>query len=132
MVLDRLYTIDGISFSHRLSGKKFMISFSCKMELRWINSSPLSSRWTGMIYFGVFLFTYLIFLYTFTKKISAMRSSHLFWKLLCCKFWAWRPNNFNFLFVKLSSNSRQSLLQYLRENCFKNWRKCQCHMRGHH
>ena len=40
MVLDRLYRIDRISSSGKLSGKQFMMTLSWKMELRWI-----SVRW---------------------------------------------------------------------------------------
>ena len=126
MLLDRLYTVDGISSSRRLSGKQFM----CKMELTWIDASLLLLKLLAMIYFGDF-FLLPDFLYKFAKTISVIRSSHLFWKLTCCKFWAWSSDNFSSLFLKLSSNFRRSLLRYLRENCFKNWRKFQCQMRGH-
>ena len=68
-------------FSYILSGKSFMMSFSFKIELRWINSSPFLPKEIGMIYFAGF-FIFYDFLYTFVKRISAMRSSHLFWKLL--------------------------------------------------
>ena len=111
MVLDRLYTIDGTSSFHRLSGKQFMMSFSCKMELKWTNSSHLLWKGIGVICFGAFFYK------------SAMRSRYLFWKLRCCKFWAWRPNNFSSLFLTLSINFQHLLLQNLRKNCFKKLKK---------
>ena len=42
MILEGLYTVDEIC---RLSGKQFVMLFSGKMELRWIKSSPLLSKW---------------------------------------------------------------------------------------
>ena len=99
MVLDRLYTVDGISSSRWLSGKQFMMSFSRKMEFRWINSSPSLSKWLAMINFTAF-YCLSDFLYTFGKTISVMRSSHPFLKLLYYNFWAWRPNNFSSIFFK--------------------------------
>ena len=63
------------------------------------------------------------FLSTFVKTISIMRSSQPFWKLLYCKFWTWRPNNFSSLFLKVSSNFRLSLLRVLRGNRFKKLKK---------
>ena len=119
MVLDRLCTVDGISSSSRLSGKQFMMSFSCKMEWRQINSSLLLSKLMGVIYFGGFFICHLIFVYTFDKTISVMKSSHLFWKLLCCKFWAWSPYNLSSVCVKLVSRFRHSFLRYLRGIYFK-------------
>ena len=68
MALDTLYTVDGISSSRGLSHKQFMISISCKMELRWINSSPLLSQGIGMIYFGGSFVCLSHFLYIFAKK----------------------------------------------------------------
>ena len=41
---------------------------SCKMELRWINSSPLLSQGIGMIYFGGSFVCLSHFLYIFAKK----------------------------------------------------------------
>ena len=123
MVLDKPYTSDGISSSCRLSGKQFKMPFLCKIELRWTNSSPLLSKWIGMIYFGV-LFVWLSnFLYTFAKTISIMRSSRLFWTFLYCIFLAWRPKNFSSLFLELWSNFWPLLLWYLKKIVGKNWRK---------
>ena len=122
MVLDRLYTVDGISSSHWLSGKQFMMSFSRKMEFRWINSSPSLSKWLAMINFSAF-YCLSDFLYTFGKTISVMRSSHPFLKLLYYSFWAWRPNNFSSIFLKLSSNFQHSLLRSLRGYYFQKLKK---------
>ena len=93
-----------------LFGKQFIMSFSCKMELTWINSTPLLSKWIGLIYFGgCFQFFYLILIY-FSKTITVLKPSHLFLKFLYC----WCPHNFSSFFLKLSSNFKHSLLRYLR------------------
>ena len=68
----KLYTADGISFFHRLSGKQLMMLFSWKMELRSqvqisrTNASPLLSKWICMIYFGGF-YLFIWFLYIYSK-----------------------------------------------------------------
>ena len=85
MVLEKLYTVDGASSSCRLFGKQYMISFSFKTELRWINSSSLLSKWIGMVYFDGYFYL-SDFLYTFVKTLSAMRASHLFWNCCIAKF----------------------------------------------
>ena len=86
MVLDRLYTVAGISSFSWLSGKQFMISFSYKMELRWINSSPLLSKWIDIINFGGFFIYLSDFLYIFDKTISVIRSTIFFGKCSVVNF----------------------------------------------
>ena len=117
MVLERFYAVDGISSCCWLSGKQFLTLFSCKIELRLINPSNLLSKLLGMIYFS--------------KTISVMRSRHLFWKMLCCVFWPWRPNNFSSLFLKPCSNFRQSLLWYLRAILLNIWGEFQYQIKDH-
>ena len=63
------------------------------------------------------------FPYSFSKTSSLMISSHLFWKLLCFKFWAKSHDNFSSVFFKSLGNFWHSLLQYLREKCFEKLRK---------
>ena len=62
MVLDRLYAVDRFTPFHILSDNQFMMSFLCKMQLRLINSSLVKVN-LDVIYFGGFLFDYLIFIY---------------------------------------------------------------------
>ena len=69
MVLDRLYAVDRISSSCRYSGKQFVISISCKMELTGINWSPSLWKWIGMIYFDDFFICLSDFSCFFAKKI---------------------------------------------------------------
>ena len=72
----------------------------------------------GMIYFGGFLFVYLV-IYILLLKWYLLWDKPSFWKFLYCNFWAWLPNKFSFLFLKLLSNFWLSLLRYLKRNCFK-------------
>ena len=118
MALERLYIIDRISYNCRLSGKHFMMPFLSK--LRWINSSPLLTKLIATIYVGCFFILLSDFFYILLlKQYFLWCQTILFCKLLYWEFWAWYPNNFSSLLLKLSGNFRHSLLRHLRENCFK-------------
>ena len=93
-----------------------------KLGLRYIISGSLLSKWIGMIYFGGFLFVYVVFHILFLKHLLLWYQA-IFFGNCCFKFWAKSHDNFSSVFFKSLGNFWHSLLQYLKEKCFEKLRK---------
>ena len=62
MVLDRLYAVDGFTPFHILSDNQFMIFMQNAIKINKLKSFLVKMN-LDVIYFGGFLFGYLIFTY---------------------------------------------------------------------
>ena len=103
MILERLYTVDGISFYDVIQNwiKMNKIKFSVVKMNRYD-----ISRW--IFYLFIWFFIY----FSWNKISHETKLSSL--EMLSCKFRAKRFHHFNCFFLKPSSNFRYSLLPYLR------------------
>ena len=119
MVLVRL-KVDGISSSRRHSGKQFLISFSCKNGIKMNKPKQLIVKVNRYSMFRWFFNLLIWFVYILLLKQHLLKYQAIFFekKMLYCKFCARRLNNFSSLLLKLLSNIRHSMLQYLRGKCF--------------
>ena len=69
------------------------------------------------------LFVYLILYMYFCLNIIFYETKPSFWKLPCLEFGARCRNGFSSVLLNHFSNFRNSLLEYLRENCFRKLKK---------